>query len=70
LVPRFADADDEAGADDEGDDGAGSEVCRIVPGEPVECDPPLDEDSSCVASFSCVDEEEDDESWPLEPDDE
>ena len=70
MVPRFADADDEAGADDEDDDGAGSEVCRIVLGEPVGCDPPLDEASSCVASFSGVEEDEDDESWPLEPDDE
>ncbi len=70
-MPRFADDDDEAGADDEDDDGAGSEVCRIVLGEPAGCDPPLDEASSWVASFSCAGEEEDDdESWLLEPDDE
>jgi hypothetical protein len=59
-----------AGGEDE--DGAASEVCdRVVFGELVWCEPPLDAASSCVASFSCVGEDEDDdESWLLEPDDE
>jgi hypothetical protein len=58
LVARFA--DDEDGADDE-EDGAGSEVCRIVLGAVVECDPPLEDASSWVASFSGAEEDEDDE---------
>jgi hypothetical protein len=69
LVVRFA--DDEAGAEDDG--GVASEVCdRVVLGEPDWCEPPLDEASSCVASFSGPEEESwlleelDEDSWLLE----